>query len=67
MAAATKTFDIASIPADGVGHEVVAAGREVLEAIATNSGGQFGFEWRDFDWGSEYYARTGRMMPEDGL
>ena len=39
MAAATKTFDIASIPADGVGHEVVAAGREVLEAIATNSGG----------------------------
>lgn len=67
MAAATKTFDIASIPADGVGHEVVAAGREVLEAIAKNSGGQFGFEWTDFDWGSEYYARTGRMMPEDGL
>ncbi|WP_283117471.1 isocitrate/isopropylmalate family dehydrogenase, partial [Corynebacterium stationis] len=63
----SQTFEIASIPADGVGHEVVEAGRDVLDALAKNSGGAFSFDWKDFDWGSEYYARTGRMMPEDGL
>lgn len=58
---------IASIPADGVGVEVVAAGREVLDTVAKQSQGDFSFEWTDFDWGSDYYDRTGRMMPEDGL
>lgn len=63
----SQVFRIASIPADGVGKEVIAAGREVLEFVAEQSGGQFSFQWDDFDWGSEYYARTGRMMAEDGL
>ena len=27
----------------------------------------FGLEWREFDWSCETYAKTGRMMPEDGL
>lgn len=63
----SQVFEIASIPADGVGHEVVEAGRDVLDALAKNSGGAFAFDWKDFDWGSEYYARHGRMMPEDGL
>lgn len=59
-------FRIAAIPADGIGHEVVAAGREVLDALAAHSGGRFAFTWDEYDWGSEYYARHGRMMPEDG-
>jgi isocitrate/isopropylmalate dehydrogenase len=25
------------------------------------------FAWTHFDWSCEVYARTGRMMPEDGL
>jgi tartrate dehydrogenase/decarboxylase / D-malate dehydrogenase len=62
-----KTFKIAAIPADGVGKEVVAAGRRVLDFLAAESNGRFCFQWEDFDWGSEYYARTGRMMAEDGL
>ncbi len=33
----TRTFRIAAIPADGVGIEVVAAGRAVLDAIAAAS------------------------------
>ena len=64
---ADKTFHIASIPADGVGKEVVAAGIKVLDAVAEQSGGAFAFEWTEFDWGSEYYAQHGRMMPTDGL
>jgi tartrate dehydrogenase/decarboxylase / D-malate dehydrogenase len=42
---AARRFRIAAIPADGVGREVVAAGREVLDALAAGSGGAFGFDW----------------------
>ncbi|WP_018775495.1 tartrate dehydrogenase [Arthrobacter sp. 131MFCol6.1] len=64
---ATQKFSIASIPADGVGKEVVSAGRRVLDALAQNSGGKFAFEWTEFAWGCEYYAKTGQMMDPDGL
>ncbi|WBB97693.1 MULTISPECIES: tartrate dehydrogenase [unclassified Solwaraspora] len=60
-------FRIAVIPADGVGREVVAAGRDVLDALEGRSGGRFGFQWAEFPWGSDYYAEHGIMMPEDGL
>ncbi|MEE1621673.1 tartrate dehydrogenase [Zafaria sp. J156] len=63
----TQVFTIASIPADGVGQEVVAAGRRVLDAVQAQSAGRFAFDWTEFDWGSDYYARHGRMMAEDGL
>jgi tartrate dehydrogenase/decarboxylase/D-malate dehydrogenase len=62
-----STFRIAAIPADGVGREVVAAGRQVLDAIESDSHGALRFVWEEFPWGSDYYARTGTMMPEDGL
>ena len=64
---APQRFRIAAIPADGVGQEVVAAGREVLDALAAGSGDAFGFDWQEFGWGCEYYLRTGQMMAEDGL
>ncbi|WP_371828424.1 MULTISPECIES: tartrate dehydrogenase [Nocardiaceae] len=63
----STTYRIASIPADGVGSEVVDAGRTVLDAVAGQSGGAFAFDWDEFPWGSEYYARTGKMMADDGL
>jgi tartrate dehydrogenase/decarboxylase/D-malate dehydrogenase len=62
-----KIFKIAAIPADGVGKEVVAAGRKVLDTLAAQSQGQFAFEWTKFPWGCEYYEQTGRMMAADGL
>ena len=64
---ATQNFRIAAIPADGVGLEVVEAGRAVLDSLAESSGGRFTFEWKDFPWGSEYYAEHGKMMADDGL
>ncbi|HEV8308573.1 MAG TPA: tartrate dehydrogenase [Methylomirabilota bacterium] len=59
------THRIAVIPGDGIGKEVVPEGIGVLEAAAR----RFGFElsWTHFDWSCERYAKTGRMMPEDGL
>ncbi|WP_028924040.1 tartrate dehydrogenase [Pseudonocardia acaciae] len=64
---APRTFRIAAIPADGVGIEVVAAGRAVLDALAAGSDGAFAFDWTELPWGCGYYERTGRMMDEDGL
>lgn len=61
-----KTYKIATIPGDGIGKEVVPAGREVMEALAA-SGANFRFEFEDFDWGGDYYRQHGVMMPADGL
>lgn len=60
-----ETYRIAAIPGDGIGVEVIAAGVEVLEALAKRDG-SFGFTFDHFDWGGEYYKKHGRMMPEDG-
>ena len=57
---------IAAVPGDGIGPEVIAAGLEVLEAVAAADGG-FALETESFDWGSDRYRRVGRMMPEDGV
>jgi len=56
-----KTYRIATVPGDGIGKEVVPAGRQVMEAL----GGAFDFE--NFDWGGDYFRRHGVMMPADGL
>jgi tartrate dehydrogenase/decarboxylase/D-malate dehydrogenase len=61
-----KHFRIATIPGDGIGKEVVPAGREVLLAIA-DSTPALSLAFTDFDWGGDHYRRTGAMMPADGL
>jgi len=60
-----KMFNIAVIAGDGIGKEVVPEGIRVLEAAGKRFG--FAFNWRPFDWSCETYARTGKMMPDDGL
>ena len=59
-------YNLAIIPGDGVGPEVVAEGRKVLDSLAANSPG-LSFQYTEFPWGSEYYRETGALMPEDGL
>ncbi|HYH28919.1 MAG TPA: isocitrate/isopropylmalate family dehydrogenase, partial [Pseudonocardia sp.] len=67
MPSTARTYRIATIPGDGVGREVVDAGRAVLDAAAHVFGDEFRFEWTEFPWGSDHFGQTGRMMPEDGL
>ena len=59
------SYEIALVPGDGIGKEVLPEAVAVLEKV----GGKFGidFKWREFDWSCETYAKTGRMMPEDGI
>ncbi|MCX7373213.1 MAG: tartrate dehydrogenase [Alphaproteobacteria bacterium] len=61
-----RRYRIASIPADGIGQEVIPAGLQVLHALAERSG-DFVLDVEDLPWGSDYYRAHGRMMPEDGL
>ena len=60
-----RTHRIAAIGGDGIGPEVIAAGREGLACCAERDG-VFAFEVEHFDWGSDYYRRHGIMMPADG-
>ena len=61
-----KTYRIATIPGDGIGKEVVPAGQQILEALATVNK-TFAFDFENFDWGGDYYRKNGVMMPENGL
>ncbi|MDE2326205.1 MAG: tartrate dehydrogenase, partial [Betaproteobacteria bacterium] len=61
-----KTYRIATIPGDGIGKEVIPAGRQVLEVLARTEA-TFALEFENFDWGGDHYRRTGAMMPDDGL
>jgi tartrate dehydrogenase/decarboxylase/D-malate dehydrogenase len=61
-----RTYQIAAIPADGIGPEVIEAGTEVLAALAQRAG-NVDFQFTVYDWGSAYYKKHGVMMPADGL
>lgn len=61
-----KEYNIAVIPGDGIGNEVMPEGLKVLEAAAEGFG-DFHFRFESFPWGCDYYLKTGRMMPLEGL
>jgi tartrate dehydrogenase/decarboxylase/D-malate dehydrogenase len=61
-----RVHRIASIPADGIGPEVIGAGLEVLEALAARDGG-FRLEVTQLNWSSARYKATGVYIPEGGL
>lgn len=61
-----REYNIAAIPADGIGPEVIHAGLRVLEALERRVG-DMKLHVQEFPWGSDYYKRHGVMMPADGL
>jgi 3-isopropylmalate dehydrogenase len=60
-----KTYNLAVIPGDGTGPEVVAEAIKVLEAAS----GKFGFkaELTSFDFGGERYLRTNEVLPDSAV
>jgi len=62
---AGKNYRIAAIPGDGIGREVIPAGREVVDRAGKRHG--FSVTWDEFDWSCARFAETGRLMPEDGI
>jgi tartrate dehydrogenase/decarboxylase/D-malate dehydrogenase len=62
---AVSNYQIAVIPGDGIGKEVVPEGIKVLETLAPRF--DISLEFEHFDWSCERYLETGAMMPEDGI
>jgi tartrate dehydrogenase/decarboxylase/D-malate dehydrogenase len=62
----SRTYRIATIPGDGIGKEVIPAGRTLLEALKRATPG-LNFSFEDFDWGGDYFRQHGVMMPANGL
>lgn len=60
-----QTHRIAVIPGDGVGQEVIPEAKRLLEKLQAKH--TFRLEYQDYEWGSDYYLRHGRMAPEDFL
>ncbi|WP_234245708.1 isocitrate/isopropylmalate family dehydrogenase [Billgrantia desiderata] len=61
-----RSHRIAVIPGDGIGQEVIEAGKKVLSALAEKSG-DLRFEFVDFDWSSQRYLEKGEYIPAGGL
>jgi hypothetical protein len=61
-----KTYTIAVIPGDGIGNEVMLEGLRVLDRVAEIHGG-IAFSYQQYEWGCEYYTKTGNMMADDGM
>jgi tartrate dehydrogenase/decarboxylase/D-malate dehydrogenase len=59
-----RIYDIAVIPGDGIGKEVVPEGLRVLEAAAKLYSFDLRLETHAFS-SCDYYARHGQMMPDD--
>lgn len=59
----TKEYDIAVLPGDGTGPEVVDEGLKVLESVAAKFG--FALNFSTYHIGGEHYMKTGEVLPDD--
>ncbi|KAH1470148.1 homoisocitrate dehydrogenase, partial [Aspergillus fumigatus] len=60
--AAARTLRIGLIPGDGIGREVIPAGRRVLESLPASLNLKFSFV--DLDAGFDTFKRTGTALPD---
>ena len=59
-----KEYNIACIPGDGIGKEVVPVGVRILKNVAQKH--QFKINFDEYDFAScDYYERHGKMLPDD--
>jgi len=60
-----KKYNIAVIPGDGIGPEVIEAGRMVLDEVSKKR--DFKIEWIEYDLGANRYLKTGEILPDSVL
>ncbi len=60
-----KTYQVAVIPGDGTGPEVIREGQKVLEAAAAQEG--FRLQWHPYDVGGARYLRTKETLPASAI
>ncbi|KAF9734924.1 homoisocitrate dehydrogenase [Paraphaeosphaeria minitans] len=60
---AARTLRIGLIPGDGIGREVIPAGRRILEALPSSFGLKFSFSHHEA--GFETFQKRGKALPDD--
>ncbi len=61
----SKSYNIAVIPGDGTGPEVVTEGLKVLNAVSEKAG--FKLSYTNFDFGGDRYLKTGEVLPDGAV
>ena len=60
-----KIYEIAVVPGDGTGPEVVAEGIKVLNAVSAKCG--FGLKYVDYKIGGDHYLATGEILSDETI
>jgi tartrate dehydrogenase/decarboxylase/D-malate dehydrogenase len=55
----------AVIPGDGIGPEIIAEGRKVIDAVSDLEG--FKIKWTEYPFGADHYLATKELLPESSL
>lgn len=61
-----KAYNIALVPGDGVGHELIASARTVLESVAQKNI-TFDLNFKEYPFGQGAYEELGQAVPEHTL
>lgn len=58
-------YNLALIPGDGIGPEIIREGKKVIEAASKIYGIEI--NWIEYPFGAEHYLKTGELMPDSAL
>ena len=58
-------YNIALIPGDGIGPEIIREGKKVIEAASSKYGLEI--NWIEFTFGAENFLKTGELLPDSAL
>ncbi|MBE3035779.1 MAG: 3-isopropylmalate dehydrogenase, partial [Candidatus Atribacteria bacterium] len=58
-------YNIALIPGDGIGPEIIREGKKVVEAVSKIFA--IDINWIEFPFGAEHYLRTRELLPDSTL
>ena len=61
----SRRYALACLPGDGIGPEVIAETRKVIDAAASRHA--FGVEWTDYPFGAGHYLKTGEILPDSAV
>lgn len=58
-------YNIALIPGDGIGPEIIKEGKKVIDAASYRYG--IKINWTEYPFGAEHYLKTGELLPDSSL